>query len=145
MERLCRLSCQPFLPELFSLHTVNRCWIVILQSLPWDCNSSWPGSLFLNSTSVGCSSAPTTLFRPHRLLRPTYINQLVNFPIAGNWHKILHLHGCIWEYFSPMMYWNSMMVLKLQAGDGLLSKCIWKTQSVCWYHEASLRTNEHPP
>ena len=28
----------------------------------------------------------------------------------------------------------------------VLSKCICKTQSVCWcwYHEASLRTNEHP-
>jgi len=32
------------------------------------------------------------LVRPHRSLRPTYINQLVNFPIAGNWHKLLHLH-----------------------------------------------------
>ena len=58
-----------------------------------------PELLLPTSISVGCSSRKggpllqQFLVRPHRSLRPTYINQLVNFPIAGNWHKLLHLHG----------------------------------------------------
>ena len=72
------------------------------------------------------------LVRPHRSLRPTYINQLVNFPIAGNWHKILHLHGCIYENVSRLwcigIQWWSLsskpVMVCCQSAFARLNQCV---------------------
>jgi len=89
MERLCYFSCQPLLPELFSPHTVNHLWVAYHHSLQWDSHygSAIQVGLSYSFSPVLLLGVPLPqqfLVRPHRSLRPTYINQLVNFPITGN-------------------------------------------------------------